>query len=402
MRRGSTVPLLLLLLFASLEVDSSRTAPRYSRDDFSPDFVFGAGTSAYQVEGAAAEDGRSPCIWDTFTHEGKMPDKSTGDVASDGYHKYKEDVKLMTDTGLEAYKFSISWSRLLPNGRGAVNPKGLEFFNNLINELVMQNGWIGLNVYTFWAYAFTNSTADVQAAQRSLDFMIGWIINPLVFGDYPEVMKKNAGSRLPSFNKYQSKQVKGSFDFVGLNHYFSAYVSDNSNGSRTDLRDYNADIFAKFTVSKNITPTDQVLNQLIPVPAPADPQGLEYMLEYLKEAYGNPPIYIQENGYGVGIFNDTIHDTARIDFLSGFIGSTLDAVRNGSDVRGYFVWSFLDVFELLAGYRSRFGLYFVDFDDEKRERVPKLSAFWYSNFLKKKQDMNIERTGLNGTSHAQQ
>ncbi|XP_038980495.1 beta-glucosidase 22-like [Phoenix dactylifera] len=514
--RGSVAAWLLLELLLILEIDGGQSALHYSRDDFPPDFVFGAGTSAYQVEGAAAEDGRSPCIWDTFTHAGKMPDKSTGDVASDGYHKYKEDVKLMTDTGLEAYKFSISWSRLLPNGRGAVNPKGLEFYNNLINELlkhgiqphaslyhldlpqvledeyggwlspkivddftayadvcfrefgdrvshwttiiepnimaiaaydsgtfppnrcsypfginctagnssvepyivahhallahasavtlyrtkyqVMQKGWIGLNVYTFWAYPFTNSTADVQAAQRSLDFMIGWIINPLVFGDYPEVMKKNAGSRLPSFNKDQSKQVKGSFDFVGLNHYFSAYVSDNSNGSRTDLRDYNADIFAKFTVSKNITPTDQ----LIPVPAPADPQGLQYMLEYLKEAYGNPPIYIQENGYGVGIFNDTIHDTARIDFLSGFIGSTLDAVRNGSDVRGYFVWSFLDVFELLAGYRSRFGLYFVDFDDEKRERVPKLSAFWYSNFLKKKQDMNIERTGLNATSHAQQ
>nr|XP_019706265.1 beta-glucosidase 22 isoform X3 [Elaeis guineensis] len=514
--RGSLVAWLLLELLLMLEMDGGRGALQYNREDFPQDFVFGAGTSAYQVEGAAAEDGRSPCIWDTFTHAGKMPDKSTADVASDGYHKYKEDVKLMTDTGLEAYKFSISWSRLLPNGRGAVNPKGLEFYNNLINELIkhgiqphvtlyhldlpqvledeyggwlspkivddftayadvcfrefgdrvshwttiiepnimaiggydngmfppnrcsypfginctagnssvepytvahhallahasvvtlyrtkyqaMQNGWIGLNVYSLWAYPFTNSTADVQAAQRSLDFMIGWIINPLVFGDYPEVMKENAGSRLPSFNKHQSKQVKGSFDFIGLNHYFSTFVIDNSNSSSTGLRDFNADMFAKFTESKNMTPT----GQFVPVNAPTDPQGLQYMLEYLKEAYGNPPIYIQENGYGLGIFNDTINDTARIDFLSGFIGSTLDAVRNGSDVRGYFVWSFLDVFELLAGYWSRFGLYHVDFDDEKRERVPKLSAFWYSDFLKKKQDMSIERTGLNATSHAQQ
>ncbi|XP_073113874.1 beta-glucosidase 22 isoform X1 [Elaeis guineensis] len=514
--RGSLVAWLLLELLLMLEMDGGRGALQYNREDFPQDFVFGAGTSAYQVEGAAAEDGRSPCIWDTFTHAGKMPDKSTGDVASDGYHKYKEDVKLMTDTGLEAYRFSISWSRLLPNGRGALNPKGLEFYNNLINDLLkhgiqphvtlyhldlpqvlqdeyggwlsakivddftayadvcfrefgdrvshwttitepnviaiasydtgtfppgrcsypfgincmagnsttepyiavhnillahasavklywtkyqaIQNGWIGLNVYSFWSYPFTNSTADIEAAQRALDFMIGWIMNPLVFGDYPEVMKKNAGSRLPLFTKNQSRQVKGSFDFIGLNHYFSEYVKDNSNGSRTGPRDFNADMFVKFTVSKNITP----IPQLIPMGAPTDPRGLQYMLEYFKDAYENPPIYIQENGYGLGVFNSTLHDTARIDFLSGFIGSTLDAIRNGSDVRGYFVWSFLDVFEFLAGYSSCFGLYYVDFEDEKRERIPKLSAFWYSNFLKKKNDIKIERTGVNAKYNAQQ
>ncbi|EHA8589894.1 putative Beta-glucosidase 21 [Cocos nucifera] len=134
--RGSVVACLLLELLLMLEVDVGRSTLQYGREDFPQDFVFGAGTSAYQVEGAAAGDGRSPCIWDTFTHAGRMPDKSTGDVASDGYHKYEEDVKLMTETGLEAYRFSISWSRLLPNGRGALNPKGLDFYNNLINDLL--------------------------------------------------------------------------------------------------------------------------------------------------------------------------------------------------------------------------------------------------------------------------
>ena len=70
------------------------------------------------------------------------------------------------------------------------------------------------------------------------------ILNPLVFGDYPKVMKQNAGSRLPSFNKHQSKQLKGSFDFIGLNHYTSVYVKDNSNGLKPSLRDFNADMFA--------------------------------------------------------------------------------------------------------------------------------------------------------------
>ncbi|KAM3352176.1 hypothetical protein ACQJBY_023810 [Aegilops geniculata] len=127
---------LLLPLWLWVQDAAAATGLGFTRSDFPREFVFGAGTSAYQYEGAVAEDGRSPSSWDTFTHAGKMPDKSTGDVAADGYHKYMEDVKLMSETGLEAYRFSISWSRLIPNGRGAVNPKGLQYYNNLIDELV--------------------------------------------------------------------------------------------------------------------------------------------------------------------------------------------------------------------------------------------------------------------------
>uniref|UniRef100_A0A452YYF9 Uncharacterized protein n=1 Tax=Aegilops tauschii subsp. strangulata TaxID=200361 RepID=A0A452YYF9_AEGTS len=127
----------LLLLVAPWRGGGATAAGalNFTRADFPGDFVFGAGTSAYQYEGATDEDGRSPSIWDTFTHAaGRMPDKSTGDLGADGYHRYKEDVELMSDTGLEAYRFSISWSRLIPRGRGPINPKGLEYYNNLINE----------------------------------------------------------------------------------------------------------------------------------------------------------------------------------------------------------------------------------------------------------------------------
>ncbi|KAL9259570.1 Hydroxyisourate hydrolase-like protein [Drosera capensis] len=88
-----------------------------------------------KVEGAAKEDGRTPSIFDTYVLDESWPG-GNGDVAVDGYHKYKEDVQLMIETGLDAYRFSISWSRLIPNGRGPVNPKGLEFYNNSINELI--------------------------------------------------------------------------------------------------------------------------------------------------------------------------------------------------------------------------------------------------------------------------
>ncbi|XP_028190844.1 hydroxyisourate hydrolase-like [Glycine soja] len=97
--------------------------------------IFGSGTTAYQVEGAANEDGRTPTIRDTFVHAGYGHGEN-GDVPSDGYHKYKEDVHLMEESGLEAYRFSISWLRLIPNGRGPINPNELQYYNSVINELI--------------------------------------------------------------------------------------------------------------------------------------------------------------------------------------------------------------------------------------------------------------------------
>ncbi|KAF7039661.1 hypothetical protein CFC21_049619 [Triticum aestivum] len=485
--------LLLLLLLSAAHGAAAPPALGFTRSDFPPDFVFGAATSAYQYEGAVAEDGRSPSIWDTFTHAGKMPDKSTGDIASEGYHKYKDDVKLMADTNLEAYRFSISWSRLVPNGRGAVNPKGLEYYNNLINELVkhgiqihvmlyhldfpqvledeyggwlsprivedftafadvcfrefgdrvsywttidepnvgpigsydsgifapgrcsdpfgitkctagnstvepyiavhnmilahasatrlyreqyqaVQKGVVGINVYSFWTYPLTNSTVDLEATKRYQDFMFGWTLGPLVFGDYPQVMKTNVGSRLPSFTKSQSEFVKGAIDFIGINHYYSVYVNDRP--LKEGVRDYAADM----SVYQRGSRTDPATSEYAPTAYPDDPEGLQFVLQYLTEAYGGLPIYVQENGKASA--NDILDDTDRVEYLKSYIGSTLDALRNGANVKGYFVWNFLDIFEFLAGYKLGFGMYRVDFDDEARPREARLSARWYSRFLK--------------------
>uniref|UniRef100_A0A0D3G6Q9 Uncharacterized protein n=1 Tax=Oryza barthii TaxID=65489 RepID=A0A0D3G6Q9_9ORYZ len=450
-------------------------ALNFTRQDFPGEFVFGAGTSAYQYEGATDEDGRSPSIWDTFTHAGKMPDKSTGDMGAGGYHKYKEDVKLVSDTSLEAYRFSISWSRLIPRGRGPVNPKGLEYYNSLIDELVergieihvtlyhldfpqiledeyhgwlsprviddftayadvcfrefgdrvrhwttmdepnvlsiaaydsgafppcrcsppfganctagnstvepyvvahnsilahasvtrlyrdkyqaTQKGFVGMNIYSFWNYPFSSSSADIAATQRALDFMVGWILDPLVYGDYPEIMKKKAGSRIPSFTEEQSELIRGSADFIGINHYTSVYISDASNGETVGPRDYSADMAATFRISRNDTPS----GQFVPTRLPRDPKGLQCMLEYLRDTYQGIPVS------GISV-RTTIHSMTQIE--------------NGANVKGYFVWSFLDVFELLAGYHSPFGLHYVDFEDPNLPRQPKLSAHWYSKFLR--------------------
>ncbi|XP_057474306.1 beta-glucosidase 11-like isoform X2 [Actinidia eriantha] len=402
-----------------------------------------------------------------------------------------EDIQLMVETGLEAYRFSISWSRLIPNGRGPVNPKGLEFYNNFINELMRhgiqphvtlvhddlpqaledeyegwlsrnvvkdftvyadvcfrnfgdrvlhwttfnevnifalggydlgktppqrcsppfgtncskgnsssepyiaahnillahasaanlyknkyqgrQQGFIGINIYTYWYIPYTNATEDVIATQRAKDFYVGWIINPVVFGDYPEIMKKNAGIRIPAFTELESKQVKGSFDFIGVDHYGTYHVKDDTNGLKMDNRDVMADLAIQtILVEQGDTPPGEL---------PITPSGLVGLLEYFQQFYGNPPIYIHENGQRT-YRNTTLQDIGRVKHMHGYIGGLLDAVRNGSNARGYFVWSFLDLFELLFGFEEGYGLYYVDLDDKDLKRYPKLSAHWYSNFLK--------------------
>ncbi|KAG7994971.1 hypothetical protein I3843_01G085600 [Carya illinoinensis] len=479
--------LVLLLNLVALALG----ADKYSRDDFPPEFVFGSGTSAYQVEGAASQDGRTPSIWDTFAHAGKMAG-ANGDIACDQYHRYKEDVQLMVDIGLEAYRFSISWSRLMPNGRGPVNPKGLQYYNNLINELISngiqphitlhhsdfpqaledeyggwvsrkivkdftayadlcfrkfgdrvshwttlneanvfvlggydggylppqhcsspfgfnctkgnsttepylathhillahasaarlykekyqykQKGFIGINLYTIGAIPLTNTTKDAIATQRANDFLIGWYMDPLVYGEYPHVMKKNVGSRLPSFTDFESNLVKGSFDFLGVNYYATVQVKDNSEKLEMEVRNFDADMAIEFAATQD-DPSEFEF--------PITPWNLQGLLEYFKQVYGNPPIYIHENGQRTPR-NSSLEDWHRVKYMKGYIGGLLDALRNGSNVRGYFEWSFLDLLELLDGYQSSFGLYYIDLDDPDIRRQPKLSAHWYSHFLKRK------------------
>ncbi|KAK3138982.1 hypothetical protein QOZ80_5AG0376120 [Eleusine coracana subsp. coracana] len=111
-----------------------------------------------------------------------------------------------------------------------------------------------------------------------------------------------------------------------------------------------------------------------------DPQGLEYVLKYLQRKYGNISIYIQENGRAQT--DDNLMDLERIDFLKMHMASTLKSIRNGANVKGYSVWSFIDLYEMFGGYKAHFSLVQVDFRDKRRQRQPRLSAYWFSDFLK--------------------
>uniref|UniRef100_A0A1S3X918 Furcatin hydrolase n=1 Tax=Nicotiana tabacum TaxID=4097 RepID=A0A1S3X918_TOBAC len=129
-----------MLVPTSSSVPSYKISVPFNRSNFPSDFIFGAASASYQYEGAANEDGKGPSIWDTFTHNHpeRIADRSNGDVALDFYHRYKDDIKLMKFEGLNGFRFSISWSRVLPYGKPCrgVNKEGIAFYNNLINELL--------------------------------------------------------------------------------------------------------------------------------------------------------------------------------------------------------------------------------------------------------------------------
>ena len=154
---------------------------------FPKDFWWGAATASYQIEGAANEDGRKPSIWDTFSKTaGKTENGDTGDVACDHYHRYEDDVKLMAELGVKHYRFSISWSRVIPDGRGAVNQKGLDFYKRLADSL-LQHGITPHATLFHW---------DLPQALQ--DRYLGWQSREIVndFGAYAEVIGKNLGDRI--------------------------------------------------------------------------------------------------------------------------------------------------------------------------------------------------------------
>ncbi|CAH2063439.1 unnamed protein product [Thlaspi arvense] len=144
MMRCKCLLLLLIITLAYIGVSAKNhsSRPRLRRNDFPEDFIFGSATSAYKCEGAAHEDGRGPSIWDTYSENfpEKIMDGSNGSIADDSYYLYKEDVNLLHQIDFNAYRFSISWSRILPRGdlNGGINQAGINYYNNLINQLMLK------------------------------------------------------------------------------------------------------------------------------------------------------------------------------------------------------------------------------------------------------------------------
>jgi len=245
-----------------------------------------------------------------------------------------------------------------------------------------QKGKIGLTLNTDYAVPMTTNQTDVDAAQRNLEFQCAWFADPIYIGDYPQSMKDGAGNRLPKFTTEQSQQLKGSWDFYAMNHYTSKYVANRPIPNPSDGWDDDQ--------GTTVTP----YKDGVPIGPPADsdwlfvvPTGIRNTLNWVSRRYGRPAIYITENGVDVpGESNMTLqqalNDTFRINFYQNYIDNVMLANgTDGVDIRSYFAWSLLDNYEWQDGFNKRFGLHYVDYNNNLT-RYQKQSAVWYTNRIK--------------------
>lgn len=435
---------------------------------FPDDFTWGVSTASYQIEGAVREGGRGPSIWDTFSHTaGKVANGDTGDVACDHYHRYSEDVRLMAELGVDAYRFSVAWPRIFPAGAGRLNRAGLDFYERLVDSLLESGvtpwaclyhwdlpqaleddgGWTNRDtVYRFADYAEAVATALGDRVQHFLmlnepsivallghllgihapgksdmsayaaathhlnlatgegvsrlrqlgDWQLGTILNlepvhgvgddeeeigrvvslydafrnrnyldPLLLGSYPEAISLLLQ---PYVQGDDLATISQPLDMLGLNLYSRVRVAADP-ASLVGFRQLDPPRGADRTEMNWEVYPDALFEQLLE----------------LKERYGNPPVYVTENGAAFADEPDddgAVRDPERIRFMEMYLDAVHRALEAGVDVRGYFVWTLIDNFEWAEGYSKRFGLVYVDFDSQ--ERVPKSSFDWYRETIRRR------------------
>jgi beta-glucosidase len=190
-----------------------------SKLTFPRDFAWGTATSAYQIEGAANEGGRGESIWDRFAHtNGKITTGEHGDVACDHYHRYADDIRLMREIGVNAYRFSISWSRVLPHGSGGVNKTGLDFYARVVDALLEAE----ITPFATLFHWDLPQALQVRGGFESRD-IAGW------FGDYAHLIATKLGDRLKHFITLNEPQVFALYGHITGEHApgrtdFSAYA----------------------------------------------------------------------------------------------------------------------------------------------------------------------------------
>lgn len=174
---------------------------------FKEDFMWGVATAAYQIEGAAHEDGRGLSVWDTFTADGRCFNGHTGDVACDHYHRFEEDVRLMKELGVKVYRFSLSWTRILPKGIGAVNEKGVAFYNRLI-DCLLENGITPYITLFHWDLPYE---LEIRGNWSNPD-------SPQWFLEYAKVVFREFGDRVKYFITFNEPQCFIGIGYAGGNH----------------------------------------------------------------------------------------------------------------------------------------------------------------------------------------
>ncbi len=242
-----------------------------------------------------------------------------------------------------------------------------------------QNGLIGITNNCDWREPLTDSKTDKDAAQRALEFFLGWFADPIYLGAYPPAMQERIAEKLPRFDDNDLNLIKGSTDFFGLNHYTTLYASHAEKEEQLDI-----DVYGNGGIAE-----DQYVNlsrndswPLTPMGWAIVPWGCRKLLHWIDQRYDHPAIVITENGCTCDdkVVDGKVDDQERIGFVQSYLSEIHTAIEQGVDVRGYFLWSFMDNFEWASGFTKRFGINYVDFNTG--ERIAKSSAKWYSNVVK--------------------
>eukprot|EP00064_Thunnus_orientalis_P000418 superscaffoldBa00000021_g419 len=245
-----------------------------------------------------------------------------------------------------------------------------------------QGGLISITINSDWAEPQNPyKQEDVDAAERYLQFFIGWFAHPIFNGDYPDVMKTiirerslAAGlpeSRLPEFTPEEIKRIKGTHDYFGFNHYTSVLAFPVDLGNQ---QDYEGDRGTGNSRDRTWIESGSFWLRITPF-------GFRKILKFIKDEYGNPPVYVTENGISERGAAD-LNDIHRTHYYENYINQALKAlVLDGVDLRGYTAWSLMDNFEWAAGYSERFGLFYVNRSNPTLPRIPKNSASRYASII---------------------
>uniref|UniRef100_A0A0E0LET5 Beta-glucosidase n=1 Tax=Oryza punctata TaxID=4537 RepID=A0A0E0LET5_ORYPU len=357
-----------------------------SRADFPTGFIFGTASSAYQYEGAVNEGQRGPTIWDTLTRRpGRVIDFSNADVAVDHYHRYKEDVELMKDIGMDAYRFSISWSRIFPS----IEPYVTLFHWDLPQALEDRyGGWLNSEIIEdFVQYAFTCFKEFGDRVKHWITFNEPY--NFAIDGYDLGIQAPGRCSILSHLmlvlfmlmNKISRMNKEAS---LGLR-----LILDGMNRSQMPMKTQKQQR-EQWTLSLDAYRHGKKIGETAASSwLHIVPWGMFKLMKYVKEKYGNPPVVITENGmddanHPFSRLEDVLQDDKRIQYHNDYMSNLLDAIRReGCNVHGYFVWSLLDNWEWNSGYTVRFGLYYIDYKNNLT-RIPKASVQWFSQVLAQK------------------